>query len=115
VTTYNPRWLPATRRWYKTYEASEAARALRDEDMPTVRLYAILMDHHDRLMAVLDTQTGMEEARTFRSLRGLFGQMHAIATALGMFPAGRLRLGIETNMPEAPGARLDAFIRSGRG
>lgn len=102
-------WLAETRKTYAEYAQSQAARALRAEDMPVVRR---LFDYIDRLTRFWDQipDNPIDAAKALQSIRLLQGLVSTLSREVGLGPSARQSLGIRTET--RPGSKLDAFRRS---
>jgi phage terminase small subunit len=101
-------WLAETRKTYTEYAGSQAAKALRSEDMPVVRR---LFDYIDRLTRFWDqVPDNPEDARNaLQAIRALQALVTALSREVGYGPAARQALGIRTET--RPGSALAAFRR----
>lgn len=92
-------WAQSTRSQYFTFQASQAARALREEDLPTVKR---CFDYIDRLTSLLtDPDASPTAIAKWQSM------VTSVSKEIGLGPGARQALGIKTEVK--PGSRLDAF------
>ncbi len=99
-------WSTETREEYDAYRTSEAAKALRAEDVYTVRR---LFDYIDGLTLLWSTAgaAGYDRA-SLLAIATLQRMVSELSTQLGIGPRARQGLGIKTEAQ--PGDALDAFL-----
>ena len=116
LATVAPRFLPARRRWtaetrerYRTLQRSDAARALRPEDVSTVRR---LFDYSDELARRWDAwETGARCDRdALAVIKALEAMVSTLTRSLGIGPVIRVSLGLQGNISTPKRPKLAAFM-----